>query len=490
MGKKKKSKDRKPNKSTKSKENKNDEESKVTPPNFKWEYLTGKAPQPLPDSENEKKLQLWSKILTQNIDSEYHELLQAELRDAVYQTATLLNTKQQEEYFGFLDSNENVQTMNENWKITSFQGFGFKVSSKKRCEPDDKIYLKNPILQELVPRGIVFAKNDKGEEPKVVLFSNRKFFGRKKGDDDDSDLCSKKMERGEYSHFLISTKSNGENCQITLLDKKNWIVGSKNRKIVVSKSGDIELYKEDMYQFAVEMAESFFSTLEKMGKEKEEQLRELLALTSWTMNFEFESTKHQHVVPLYEDKLVLINLTGVHLRAKNMHPIFTKAVGDYFNFSHVLPNTTTYPKSEVDAKCQEIVYGWNYEGAVLVLLNEKKEVVDLVKVKTWWYVLLRAIREKVRRVKETTDQETIQKLKKRLKELKTSMTISEEYIEIFTNLGSKFVEWIIEPGKNRMDLFKEKYPILWLDFLKENNLPLDQKLINFISNKQEMDSEK
>jgi hypothetical protein len=39
-----------------------------------------------------------------------------------------------------------------------------------------------------------------------------------------------------------------------------------------------------------------------------------------TMNFEFESPDHQHLVPLSARRLVLIGVTGAHIAATAGHP--------------------------------------------------------------------------------------------------------------------------------------------------------------------------
>lgn len=68
-----------------------------------------------------------------------------------------------------------------------------------------------------------------------------------------------------------------------------------------------------MYGFATEIADTFCNYLDKMGEERVEELRQFLTETRLTINFEFESPHHQHIVPLYDSKLVLIGCSGQSL---------------------------------------------------------------------------------------------------------------------------------------------------------------------------------
>ena len=51
-------------------------------------------------------------------------------------------------------------------------------------------------------------------------------------------------------------------------------------------------------------------------KEKQELLRTFLSTTRLTLNFESESPLHQHLVPLYARRLVMIGMTGVHVKGR------------------------------------------------------------------------------------------------------------------------------------------------------------------------------
>ena len=158
------------------------------------------------------------------------------------------------------------------------------------------------------------------------------------------------------------------------------------------------MYRNDkMYSFSAEMAMTFFECLEKLSPQQVDELKLFISVTGLTLNFEFESTSHQHIVALSSTRLVFIGLTGIHLMGSIcLHPFLSRAFSEYFKFETVLEDLTLYPREKSEEKCLEIAQRWNEEGAVLILLNKENQVADLVKVKTWWYVLLRAMREQMR----------------------------------------------------------------------------------------------
>jgi hypothetical protein len=124
-----------------------------------------------------------------------------------------------------------------------------------------------------------------------------------------------------------------------------------------------------------------------------------------------------------------------------------------FTFSYEIERTL-YDKAVVDQKSLDVERGWGYEGAVLVLLDESMAVLDLVKVKTWWYVLLRAIREKLRSLKTTTlVRRTCQAINDRLLELQQDLAIPQEFVEKFTSIAMHYVHWVCEERERRQPIF-------------------------------------
>lgn len=231
------------------------------------------------------------------------------------------------------------------------------------------------------------------------------------------------------------------------------------------------------------MAEVFFNCIEKLGNEKISELKDLLKFTRWTLNFEFEYPSHQHIVPLHKEQLVLIGCSGIHVPCgKASHPILGCSIARYFQFPSVLEDLTIYEKDQLNTICSNVAVEWETEGSVLILLDDENNVVDFVKVKAWWYILLRSIREKVRKIKTPdTLSSTCEAIVKRIKALTRAMKIGEDYSKCFIHYGTKFAEWLCEIDEfgnlPKMEKVVDLYPTLWENFLKENNLPLDSSLI-------------
>lgn len=478
---------KKKSKKVKVEENEEEDEKKPIPEKidnkFAWKLLE----EPIPSQFQELKAEKWIKIFQSQVSENYKDIISNDLRQVIYQSKTLENYDLTDQYVNFLNWNRNVKKIKELWKDSltggEFKGCSYKVGRKKKRGNnggDDIIYRDNPILQELVPRGLCFMKMKDNNIKRLVLFSNRKFFGRRNGDDDDSDLCSTIFRDGKFERFLISKKANGESCQIALLpDKETWIIGSKNRKLLAKEREHIAQYEKDkMYSFALEMANHFFDVLESKSPELRAELKEFLDLTKMTLNFEFESPQHQHLEPIYEKKLVFISFTGIHVPGMCLHPIFVKAFGDYFSIPHVLTDSTEYPKDQAETQCETICRQWGKEGSVLILLDANRRVIDFVKVKTFWYIYLRAIREKLKNMKSTSQFLQICKtIIERLKLLEGKMKIPSNYTELFIRLGTNFALWLCEDLNKRREQLAATYPICWIQFLHSLSLPLDASIL-------------
>lgn len=454
-------------------------------PTFSWKSVPVTA---LPE-DTQSAVNRWADRFTAEVDSSYGTHIRNQIQSTVEQVPSLQDKEQLHQLSEFYRRHPNVSGAQEDWKPvvgSRLIGTGYKVCNsrgKRLWGGDDGVYRANPSLQENLPRGCVLVQREDNDDPALAIFANRKFYGRSSGDDDDSDLTSETIRRGNYTHFLVSEKANGESCQVTLcpFDSKYWIIGSKNKKIIASTAEEASRYKNvSVYGFAVEMAVCFFQYLDRMGADRVAELKELFALTRWTLNFEFESVEHQHIVRLDKAQLVLIGCSGIHVPAgKAAHPVLGCAIARYFGFASVLRNLQTYDKSELDSTCAALARDWDTEGAVLILLDSDSNVVDFVKVKSWWYILLRCIREKIRPLQRAPDTvaSACRGVIKRVRTLQNSMKIDPVYGRCFTKLGVAFAEWMSKDAK-RLAVAIDQYPVLWTEFLRERNLPLDSSLLN------------
>lgn len=418
------------------------------------------------------EIEKWIKIFQDLIEiEELKYILQKELR-LLIEGKKAKNVSHIKNLYEFLSHHEDVAVISEEWKsVPSYiKGIGFKLKSRRG--PDDKIYKKDKELLSKLPRGIVFI--NEASEIDLVIFGIRKFFGKTSEDDDKSQETSDTLNTSEFTHFIVSHKANGECCHVGLW-KSYWVIGSKNRKIIASQEEDIPKYDSlNHYDHAQSMARCFFKHLQKMGSEKVKQLKSFLLLTKLTLNFEFETPEHPHIVFLREEKLIFIGGTAFHFKAKVLHPSFTFSFANYFGFSSVITSSFfVHPKNELEHICHSITRNWDDEGAVLILLNTSMQVIDLVKVKTFWYILLRAVREKVKQIYQP-DEAKLQ-IKQRLLELENVIKIDHQFVQNMIFLGQKMVDWIKEDPKRQRNV-RDQYPVMWLKFLDYFKIPSDSSL--------------
>ena len=116
----------------------------------------------------------------------------------------------------------------------------------------------------------------------------------------------------------------------------------------------------------------------------------------------------------------------------------------------------------------------------MVLLDRSGRVLDLVKVKTHWYVLLRATREKVAWLKPGCTEKAIEnvcdRIEQRLRVLHRAMSIPAATVERFIAIGAQFARWLGRSAK-RLENLRDQYPSLFLSFLQDHHLPNTDALL-------------
>jgi hypothetical protein len=356
-----------------------------------------------------------------------------------------------------------VVHIDEGWDGgVSYKVGSFNSKGKLRYGPDDGVYTNQPFLLEHLPRGCVFVNNE------LALFGNRKFFGRQVGDDDDSVQVQRVPEAA--THFVRTRKANGELAQVAMhpTSADTWIVGSKNRKVAVASLDEVEQFAgTQAYSFAVEMARAWFRTLEEMGAGRVRTLQRLLRTTRLTLNFEFECPAHQHIVPLHEERLVLIGLSSIYTTAQ---PLLVAALASYFELECVVPKQyQKLPLSSLDEDAAEIAAEWESEGAVLVLLDDAERVVSLMKVKAQYYICLRAIREKLTRLGADAGPA----IRARLGTLRRDGIVQPKFARVFATLGAMFAaQGDLSPG------LRDQFPQRYEQFLATAKLPTGPELLD------------
>ena len=123
------------------------------------------------------------------------------------------------------------------------------------------------------------------------------------------------------------------------------------------------------------------------------------------------------------------------------------------------------------------ILGYGYEGEVLYYLDSKGKVIGLLKRKTAWYVILRAIREKAASALQAFKSEPsmppsnqAEKIVKRLREIKTWLGFSEAYLQKWIGLSDGFIQWIhSKVQSDGLDHIRGVFPSVWKNYLSETN---------------------
>ncbi len=141
--------------------------------------------------------------------------------------------------------------------------------------------------------------------------------------------------------------------------------------------------------------------------------------------------------------------------------------------------------SEAEARMEKVRLETGYEGEVLYFVDNRDNVIGLLKKKTAWYVVLRAIREKACNALADLKKEKgayshsakAKKLCNRLGQIQTWLGFSEAYLLRWQALGSRFLAWAEkEADSNKLpneNSLRGSFPGVWNRFLRENDLKDD-----------------
>jgi hypothetical protein len=265
---------------------------------------------------------------------------------------------------------------------------------------------------------------------------------------------------------------------------------------------------ESTFNYASSFCHTILDTLSRMP-DKGSMLLNFLSLTRYTAVFEILNYAHQHVVNLSylkeepnRSELKFITFSQVpqdfdaivtNLCA--LPPDYAIEIGrclhlsttDYDiieNQSHLLNEYLTSIKYRHECEgLQEKVFLidllFSSLGSVLYFLNKNDQVIGLLKKKTIWYVILRAIREKARPMLAAWEKnhkmelaDTLTRTTRRLDAIQKWLGFTKEILDQWKMLAGQFLQWLMEGAKRKVILradVADEYPILWSKFLRETN---------------------
>ncbi|KAK6982506.1 actin-binding protein ipp [Biomphalaria glabrata] len=371
-----------------------------------------------------------------------------------------------------------------------------KVFSKSG--PDDKIYDTYKLVRDRVARGNCFLRITRGPHAgtRCILHALKKFTGGL-GDDDDRDrgdnLTWKKYfvkSIDDAKKVIATRKANGEAAHLSCIQIDGQILlcaGSKNVHMLIRNRGDIALYRGDRYRIASEVSHAILDALDSMEPSRKEMLLQFLIATRFTAVFEILSPDHQHVENLShltKPVVQFITWTSTELEPMPDQMLCTVPPHIGIELARALGLTTidyeVIDITEVFDRMRKIRQGYQYEGEVLYFLAEDGSVIGLLKKKTVWYILCRAIREKTRfscaallKSKSSfSKQKSISQVEKRLDEIQKWLLLSDQTIQKWKDLGTGFLVYCIQQidsGNCQMEDIADRFPVVWKSYLEVHN---------------------
>lgn len=367
-----------------------------------------------------------------------------------------------------------------------------------RRGPDDSVYQKEEMIRKMIPRGtsVLEWKNTKTNDTwcSVVIYAHKKFTGGI-GDEDEYQPQNNEVWRSYFikdpdmaKRVVCMEKVNGEAAHIAgrYIDGNFYLIaGSKNVHMVIREKSNIDLYKESRYEYAKIIAKTVWDTLASLDQQRQHLVRSLLHHTKCTFVGEILQPQNQHIVNLSY-------LSKPEISFISMTPTFT---GPDVNTLLVIPpdyfldlcstlglHTAAYTvvkDADVMVRKEETRKKRNTEGEVFYFLDEDENTIGLTKVKTTWYTVLRALREKAcytfttAKKKDGWTLETgICKTHKRFSEIQEWLKFSDDYLDKWKKLSEKFLRWLhmeIKEGITTPVAIRPSFPVLWSEFLETTN---------------------
>lgn len=377
--------------------------------------------------------------------------------------------------------------------------YDMKVSSRG---PDDTVYNQNEDLRHNVARGnSVLYLNDLDEGKTShdgVIFALRKFTGGM-GDEDENQPDSDNVWKTYFLEPVSSTsaivcteKANGEAAHLSaryIRDRFYLIVGSKNVHMIIGKNSDVDQYKDSRFLVAKTVGQTVLDLVSTLTEEKLEFLLNFLHHTKVTGVFEVLQPHYQHVVDLsYLNgkcglKFITWTSSFQNEESKSLKSYCSLRPDAALDFAQFLGfDTVKYsviPASEAEARMDNVRREHGYEGEVFYFMNSKGNVIGLLKKKTAWYVVARAIREKassaLAALKKDPSENLTNRTKKseaRLRQIQTWLGFSNAYLEAWIKLNSGFMNWLFEKVQTKSlkyENIRGVFPLQWKSYLEETN---------------------
>ena len=303
----------------------------------------------------------------------------------------------------------------------------------------------------------------------------------------------------QVSKVVCMTKENGEAAHVSVRRIENqlyFIAGSKNVHLLFRTREDLELYRDGRFAVARLVGEAWLRQLESLQPPRLTELLEVVEGAGLTMIFEILCPGYQHVVDLSHlsrPQLRFLAFTAQYSQARQGEADSLVAFAPHLSLEfarYVGLETAEYATisaAQTEERMALVRRGEGYEGEVLYFLDQNSHTIGLLKKKTSWYVVLRAIREKVSHVHSTYkknprgwDKETnnrfLAKMNKRLEEIQSWLCLTDFQLQTWKMLGKNFQNWLVDGMKkdtlDNIDKYSVRgnFPQLWKSFMSEKDI--------------------
>lgn len=367
--------------------------------------------------------------------------------------------------------------------------------------PDDAMYNSSADLRDRIARGNTVLQLEDVRTGKVskdmVTFALKKFTGGMGDEDEDQPENEQVWQRyflspmDEVEKVVCVIKENGEAAHLSVRMIQGscyYFCGSKNVHLMFRTREELEKYTEQRYMVAKTVAQAWLNQASAMDPEKLRLFCSFLHTTKMTAVFEVLCPDYQHVVSLShlsapELRFLTFTLQYGATSLTGLPPHTSLILASRLGLATATHHIVSC--SQAEARMEEVRAGYGYEGEVLYFLDKEDRTVGLVKKKTAWYVLCRAIREKVNTAKSQYRKEGgmskqkenlhLEKLERRVNQIQIWLDLSESLTKHWCLLGINFFKWMLNQLKQNPDKLEELcarggFPQQWQAFLMETGV--------------------
>jgi hypothetical protein len=381
-----------------------------------------------------------------------------------------------------------------------------QVQAQKFKGPsEDEIYAVRDDIRERIARGNVLLEFNASKELHFVLRGMWKFTGRQDFDEDpDEDAQQDDEKEGADDHvdsewkkfflddmnssdqFIRMEKANGEACHLACQEihsVRYLFCGSKNTHVMLREGHayeDLETYHQASFageiSFALRVAKLVLDTLfHKLSDKQRSDFLNFLQERNLTANFESIFADNQHIVE-YELKgsdekkeaPAMAKFYACSAPALDREkfglcydPVATlQKAREEFGLQTVEYQVSSI--SDFDAAIKSIRSEYNSEGCVVYFLKAGRTI-GLLKIKSEWYVLVRAFRQKILRW-------NIGDLLKRIDDISKWLIMDAASLSLWKKKAAGFVRYLraqVSDGKLQWEDLDNQYAQVWAQFEKQ-----------------------